>query len=378
MLKKILLSVFTILFFVFPFFMQAAENDEWIVDTTNYEKSRVIKVEEKFEEEPIADVANAAGEVMILGYQEVTVEILTGELSGQEVSFENTISNNPLNIQVKQGEKIMLEIDKFLDGHYEYSIMDYYRVPVLIFMFFLFVAFLLILGGKLGLKTLFALLISVSLIFFVLVPGVLKGYNPLTLAVGISIISTFLTLGLIGGKSKKTISAIIGTLSGIAIAVILTSIFTKWANINGLCTEDSRVFFTNHSFINPISLFLAGILIGTLGAVMDAAMSVASAVAAIKKSKPEASFDELATVGLTVGRDIMGTMANTLILAYVSVSLPLLLLYYDFGGSFFSFINFDFVADEIIRSLAGSMGLIASIPITAFVSAYFETKKNKK
>lgn len=378
MLKKILLSVFTILFFVFPSFMQAAENDEWIVDTTNYEKSIVIKVEEKFEEEPVADLANAAGEVMILGYQEVTVEILTGELSGQEVSFENTISNNPLNIQVKQGEKIMLEIDKFLDGHYEYSIMDYYRVPVLIFMFFLFVAFLLILGGKLGLKTLFALLISVSLIFFVLVPGVLKGYNPLTLAVGISIISTFLTLGLIGGKSKKTISAIIGTLSGIAIAVILTIIFTKWANINGLCTEDSRVFFTNYSFINPISLFLAGILIGTLGAVMDAAMSVASAVAAIKKSKPDADFDELATVGLTVGRDIMGTMANTLILAYVSVSLPLLLLYYDFGGSFFGFINFDFVADEIIRSLAGSMGLIASIPITAFVSAYFETKKNNK
>jgi uncharacterized membrane protein len=378
MLKKILLSVFTILFFVFPFFLQAAENDEWILDNTHYEKSEVIKIEERFEEELKHDVDNAAGEVVILGYQEVTVKILNGELSGQEVSFENTISNNPLDIQVKQGDRIILQIDKFLDGHYSYSIMDYYRVPVLIFMFILFVLFLLVIGGRLGLKTLFALLISISLIFYILIPGVLKGYNPLLLATGVSIISTFLTLGLIGGKTKKTISAILGTFSGIAIAVILTMIFTKWANINGLCTEDSRVFFTNHNFINPVSLFLAGILIGTLGAVMDAAMSVASAVAAIKKSKPDANFNELANVGLTVGRDIMGTMANTLILAYVSVSLPLLLLYYDFGGSFFSFINFDFVADEIIRSLAGSMGLIASIPITAFVSAYFESKKNKE
>lgn len=174
----------------------------------------------------------------------------------------------------------------------------------------------------------------------------------------------------------KTIASILGTLSGIGVAVFLTFLFSKMAYLKGLSTEDSRAFFASHDFINPLNLFFAGILIGTLGAVMDAAMSVASAVSELKKSKPDATRKELFSAGMNVGRDIMGTMANTLILAYVSVSLPMLLLYYDFGKSITLFLNFDFVADEVVRSLGGSMGLISSIPLTALFSAYWESRKS--
>ena len=362
---------FLILLILLPFSLQAQSLDDWEVVASSHAKAKVLSVEEKSEK-----ITDVLGNESTQAYQSVSVEILSGESDGKKVSFKNTLGNNPLNIILQEGDKIYLQIDTYADGRVNYAVMDYYRVPVLIFMFILFAIFLIVLGGKVGLKTVLGLCFSMFLIFYWLIPGVLRGQNPIVLALLISVVATIITLFLIGGRSRKTYSAISGTLAGIFVAVILTFLFSKMAYLQGLSTESSRAFFASHDFINPLNLFFAGILIGTLGAVMDAAMSVASAVSTLKKSKPKASRKELFDGGMAVGRDIMGTMANTLILAYVSVSLPMLLLYFDFGKSITLFLNFDFVADEIVRSLGGSMGLISSIPITAFISAHWESRKS--
>ncbi|PIY78748.1 MAG: YibE/F family protein, partial [Parcubacteria group bacterium CG_4_10_14_0_8_um_filter_35_7] len=126
----------------------------------------------------------------------------------------------------------------------------------------------------------------------------------------------------------------------------------------------------------------ASIIIGALGAVMDIGMSISSSVTEVKKTYPYARMQELIKSGLTVGRDVMGTMVNTLIFAYVGVSLPLLLLFTKYGGSYLKFLNFEFVAEEVVRSIAGSIGLVAAIPLTAIIAGYLEgakrETKNKK
>lgn len=370
-MKKIFFLLFFLMFL--PFLAQAQSPDlsGWDVLSSDHARAKVLSVEDKSEK-----IIDAVGTESVQAYQSVSVEILSGDSDGEVISFKNSLGNNPLNIALEEGDKIYLQIDIYANGQTNYAVMDYYRVPSLIFMFILFIVFILIIGGKVGIKTILGLSFTIFLIFYWLIPGVLRGKNPVILALLISVVATVVTLYLIGGRTKKTLSSILGTLSGIGVAVILTFIFSKMAYLQGLSTEDSRAFFASHDFINPLNLFFAGILVGTLGAVMDAAMSVASAVSELKKSKPEASRKELFRAGMNVGRDIMGTMANTLILAYVSVSLPMLLLYYDFGKSITLFLNFDFVADEVVRSLGGSMGLISSIPLTALFSAYWESRKS--
>jgi uncharacterized membrane protein len=305
--------------------------------------------------------------------QKIKLEIKKGEWRGEIVEINNELASNPLDMKVQAGDRVMLQIDVMKNGQRQYFLMDHYRVPTIWFLLAIFMVVLIVLGGWKGVKTVLALGLTVFLLFYVFIPMTLAGKNPLFLAIVVSVLATIITLLLIGGRTKKSYAAILGTLAGIFIALLMTYWFSDWAHLNGLSGEDSRALFSAHSFINPLNLFFAAILIGAMGAVMDSAMSVASAISELKKNMPNAPFSVLFKTGMTVGRDVMGTMANTLILAYVSVSVPMLVLYYDFGNGVSAFLNFDFVAEEVVRSIGGSLGLISSIPLTALISAKLES-----
>lgn len=336
-----------------------------------YAKALVKDIQEIQKQEQIDQA------IKTITQQELTLLILNSKLADQEFKIINEITNNPLDIKLKQGDKIIINIEEYSEDNYKIFIIGYYRLPAILGLISLFILFLILLGGKQGLKTVISLIFSIFLIFKFLIPQILNGTNPLILALIISVLIAFITLILIAGLNKKALIAILGTLGGLIIAIIISYLFAKLSYLNGLSSEEARTLFYKFPEINPEGIFFAGIIIAALGAVMDVAISIASSLTEIKEANPQANFNRLFKSGIKVGKDIIGTMSNTLIFAYVGVSLPLLLLYTEFGDSYINFLNLDFITDEIVRSMGGSIGLIAVIPITALLGAilYSQTKK---
>jgi len=333
-----------------------------------YAQAEVLKINDiKVEEKDLT--------TQVVLKQEVKLKILNTKLKNQEFTLINEVSTNPLDIKLSQGQKILVNIEEFENEQYQVYIVGYYRITGIILLTILFVVLLILLGGKQGFKTVISLIISILLIFKILIPQILNGQNPLLISLIISLLVAIITLFLIAGVNKKALIAILGTLGGLIFAILISYIFVRLTYLNGLASEEARILFSKFPQINPEGILFSGIIIAALGAVMDVAMSIASSLSEIKNNNKDISFIQLFNSGIRVGKDIIGTMSNTLIFAYVGVSLPLLLLYEQFGDSYLNFINLDFITDEIVRSLGGSIGLIAVIPITAILGAFLYRSK---
>lgn len=192
--------------------------------------------------------------------------------------------------------------------------------------------------------------------------------------------STLVTYIIIAGISSKSIGALIGTISGLFLAASISFIISRFAHINGITGDEINMllYLPTEIQLDLRGLFLGGVIIGSLGAVMDVSISISSSIWEIKKNSPSISCKGLFISGMEVGKDIMGTMTNTLILAYTGASLPLLLIINAYEFSFTRMINMEFIAIEFIRAMAGSIGLIVAIPATAIATSYFATRKDSK
>lgn len=339
---------------------------------TSYEKARVLDIKEKEIVPSEEDVFLTETYVI----QEITLQILGGKFKNKEKIVENNTLYNPLGLGININDKVLVFVEEFEDGTSSFYIQDYWRLPSLMWLVVVFLLLLLAFGKLKGLKAILSLTISIFLIFKIFIPQILIGSDPIKLSLIISIIVTVVSLFLVSGFKKKSVAAILGTSGGLLIAAILAIIVSKISNLTGLSSEESRLLLINFPELNLQGLLFAGIIIGALGAVMDVGMSIASSIAEVKKAHPKAGFSKLFKSGISVGRDIMGTMTNTLIFAYVGVSLPLLLLFTNLGESYLKFLNFEFIAEEVVRSLAGSIGLIATLPLTALIAAYLESRKS--
>ncbi len=245
----------------------------------------------------------------------------------------------------------------------------------LLYLLIIFLSGLVIIGGRKGLKTILTLIFTILLISQVLLPLILQGYNPIGISIAASSLVIIVTLLIVSGANKKTLSAIIGTTGGVIIAGFLALIVGYMANLSGLGNEESihLILFTRD--IDFKGLLFAGIIIGSMGAVMDVGMSISSAMHEIAVVNPQITTEKLIGAGMNIGRDIMGTMANTLILAYVGASLNLMLFLAAYEPSLVQILVKDNITAEIVRSLAGSIGLIFTIPLTAGVSGFLRNKK---
>lgn len=308
---------------------------------------------------------------IISGQQLVEVTILEGPLKGANVTVHNEVTDNPAyNINVKPGQELILSVITDKNGHSEVNIADYSRAPILGWLFAAFLAVFLIFGGKKGIKSLAGLLICVLLIAFVLLPLSLQGGNPLLIAVGISLVATASSMLLVAGFSKKAYSAILGTVGGVIAAGLVSYLVINAAPLTGLTSEEAQIL--RGSLLHmPIpfysGLLAAGMLIGALGVIMDVAISIASTVQEVSSADRTLSVADLYKSGMNVGRDIMGTMTNTLVLAYAGGALPLLLLVAQMPSE--KLLNLDLVATEVTAALSGSIGLVLTIPLTSFISA---------
>lgn len=306
--------------------------------------------------------------------QNVTYEVLEGQHKGIIFESENELMQRIFDMDLTKGDKVLVLLKVFEDGTIDGFATDYVRNNTMIVFVVLFMIALIAIGKLKGLRALISLVITVGAIFFILIPFTIQGYDPLFIAVLVAAGITIITILMIAGINSKALSAIIGTLGGVFFAALIAYIVGRISLLTGLSGEDARILYINKPELNYFHIFFASILIGALGAIMDVGMSISSSVYEIADADPNAGRKKLFNAGMNVGKDIMGTMSNTLILAYVGSALPLLILFSMNEFSAFQVINFDFIAAEIVRSISGSFGLLLAIPITASVGAALKGK----
>lgn len=310
------------------------------------------------------------------GSMELQVEILTGRYKGESANVTNYFSSL-YNVRVSQGDKVSIRIDTG-DNGYQVSVYNYYRVPQMIGCVVFFLALLAVIGGKKGAKSAAGLIFTMVCLIGILVPLTLKGYSPLGITILIILICNLLTFFLIDGIQTKTIIASVGSVCGVLTGAVFAVIAQWMMSVTTLQMEEAEtlLLITTTTKLEVKDLFLCGILIACMGAVMDVAMSIASAVAEVHSVDPKLGVRELFRSGMNIGRDAMGTMSNTLILAFAGNSFNMILMIYSYGIGFQQLINTDFVAIEVIRSIAGSIGIICTVPIAAFGAAVTFGRKN--
>lgn len=305
--------------------------------------------------------------------QSVDVKILTGKHKGDKAIIENVLMGNPAyDIKLKKGDKVVLHVELSDDGGVNYFIADKQRVPTLYWLMGLFFALLLIIGGKRGFFSLISILITLGLIFWALTPLILSGMSPILATVLVCVLAAVIAIYLVGGLNPKSTAAILGTVSSLVIAGLLSILSIKGASLTGFSSEESMFLFSAHPDLHFVGILASAMIIGALGAVMDIGMSISSTINEIFCSNETLSVSELFYSGMNVGKDIIGTMANTLILAYLGGSLSLVLLSNNIDLQ--KFFNLNQVATEISAALIGSIAIVLCVPITAIISAYMVKK----
>lgn len=335
-------------------------------------------VEEKYLRGRIVDLTTEENPDEYLSLRQMLeVEITSGEFAGEVITAEHAIMENNIygDERLEAGQRIILQAYTGDGEIVEAYFHDLARERGLIYLGIITLLVLIIVARKQGLKTILTLILTLGIIFFYLIPALAEGAAPIPTAVVSSIVMIIIIHGIIGGWKLKSLVAILGTVTGVLLAGLLAYGFGRLVNLTGLNNEEARLLVGTGLDLNPKGILFAGIIIGSLGAVTDVAMSIASFAENTWKNDREISARKLYNIGIATGKDIIGTMANTLILAYVGSSLALLILFYHFSGGWIDLINFDLVATEIIRGLAGTAGLIVTIPVTAFLASFFYTSR---
>jgi len=309
--------------------------------------------------------------------QVAKVEIHNKDKKGEIVEITNYIDEiMAYTIEINVGDDVYVFFETDENGN-EISahIHEFRRDKDIYLLVGVFVVLMIILGGVQGIKSLITLGLTIAGVYYMMV-GIVNGGNPIFLSVVICFVVTLVTMFLVAGFNLKAISAMAGTFGGVIIAGIIALIVSKSSNLTGLGTSEAQMLlYSNHDTpFNIHGILFASILLGTLGAVMDVCMSIASAINEITDANPLMSTMELFKSGMNIGKDVMGTMVNTLILAYVGTSVFLILIFMVNNTSLIDILNLDLVATEVVRALAGTIGLICAIPITASVSSILEKK----
>lgn len=369
-MKKLLLIL--IMFFGFTLPVFSDENNKPVLPS---EKGEVISVE------TFGTPTNSPTGELNQVKQSVEVLVVSGLHRGEKVIIDNMLMGNPAyDIHLKKGDRVILHVEPDNGGGVNFFIADKQRVNFLYALSALFFMLLIFIGGKKGFSSLVSILITLGLIFFALTPMILGGMTPILATVLICVLASVIAIFLVGGVNRENIakssSAVLGTVLSLAIAGVLSMLSIKFASLTGFSTEESMFLFTAHPELNFTGILASAMIIGALGAVMDIGMSIASTINEIASSNSDMGVRELFTSGMNVGKDIIGTMANTLILAYLGGALSLVLLSNNIDLN--KFFNLNQVATEISSAVIGSIAIVLCVPITAIIAAFLIKKSPKK
>ena len=318
-----------------------------------------------------------------LGATLIKARVTSGPDAGQEVVIINrTMDRSFYNIAVQPGDRVILALMTDPSGKTSYNIADFERSNGLLWLAGLFVVMLLLFGRGVGLRAVFVIGASLVILYYGFVGQVLNGgINVLLLTFIVAVLISAITLfSVSGGREPKTWAAFGGTLGGVVAAGILAGATVKFLHLTGLSSEEAMILkATVLKHVDFQGILFAGVILGALGAVMDVAISIASAQQEVARNCRTLSRRELFGSGMAVGRDVMATDANTLILAYAGSSLPLVLLIASQPDlSLLRVFNLDLLVTEFVRALVGSIGLVLSIPLTAAAGAFLLVRQEQK
>ncbi len=309
---------------------------------------------------------------------EFDAKIIRGNRKGELISATQTIDNiSTLGVQpVEKGDQLFAYSQTDENGEISWYAGDYYRSGKLAFLLSFFCLALLFFGRKKGFNTILSLAFTCAAIFFVFIPSILSGHNPYLFSCLICLYVIMMTLALVSGFSKKSLASALGCDGGVLVAGFMTVFMSHMMKLTGFLDDDSvYVYLMNPD--KPIDLkaiIFAANIIGALGATMDVAMSLSSSLSELAEQAPELKFKELFFSGIRIGQDIMGTMANTLVLAYIGSSLSTVLLFISYQASLIQLLNRELIVVELLQALSGSIGILFTIPISAFVASLLYRK----
>lgn len=308
------------------------------------------------------------------------IVIKEGIDAGKTLNVEFPIyRESSFNIPLKEGMDVVLYTEIGEDGKNNYYISDIDKRNHLLILSGIFIIFTFAIAKFKGIKALLALGITVAAIFKVFLPGVIGGYSPIVLSVLLGFFSSFVTIYLISGFNHKGRVAMVGSIGGVVFAGVLSYIFSNKMGITGYTDIDSLNYAPMLKGVKVKELVSAGVILGSMGAVMDVAVSISSALDELKQKNTNLSSFEIFRSGMTIGSDIIGTMVNTLILAYIGSSLftVMLLVMQRTEYPLIRILNFEFMAVEIMRSLCGSIGILFVVPVTSYLSSYKAKEKSE-
>jgi uncharacterized membrane protein len=314
-----------------------------------------------------------------IGTQQAILKLDSGSEKGIELPAYNFLSAYN-NVDLKVGTKVIVRLDYDKSGElYITNINSYDRSKLVVILLGLFILLMIVFGGRKGIYALLGLSFTIYSIWFFLIPLIKRGFPVILSAIILVSITTFVSLTFLNGFSKKTIGAVIGCIGGVTIAGLIAYLAGIISPINGFnMPEAEELVLRAGENIKISGLLVSGILISALGAVMDVALMITSAVSELYTMNPKASRKMLFKSGINIGRDAMGTMANTLILAFAGASLNMLLLFRIFDYPYLQIMNSDLMIVEIIQGLAGSIGIVLTVPLVAALSAGMYGKSQLK
>ena len=310
------------------------------------------------------------------GEQRCTLELLGGRFKGQ-----TTVGVNMLNGSVEQdklfspGDKALVVVSFSEDGITNVPMIDHDRMGAEALLALLFAALLILFAGRTGIRAILSFVLTILMLWKVLVPLYLKGFNPILIGLAITLGLTILIISLVYGFDRRSLSAVSGASLGVLVTCLLGAAFTDLFKIHGAVMQSSEsLLYAGYQDLNLTRIFMASIFIGASGAVMDLSVDITSAVNEVVEKRPDIGWREAVKSGMNVGRAAMGTMTTTLLLAYSGGYVALLMVFMAQGTPVQHILNYKYVAAEIIHTVVGSFGLVTVAPFTALTSGWLLTR----
>lgn len=342
------------------------------------EKMKILKIIDPDYDKTVYGESNGERSETIILFEG---EILTGYRKGTiERAVQRVDNLYAVEMRkVEEGQTIIVydNPDPSVDAKYMFA--EYHRVTVLWVLAAVFCVILVLFGRSKGLNTLISLIFTISSIFWVYIPAILSNGNIYLWSIVTCAYIILMTLFIVSGYTKKSFAAIIGCFIGVTISGLLVFFADNFLHMTGLVNEDSMylIMLNPDSPIDIKAIIFGSIIIGAVGAIMDVAMSISASLAELKEKAPNLSSTQLIRSGFVIGRDILGTMANTLILAYIGSSLSVTLLLFAYNSSTLLLFNTEMIVVELLQAIAGSFGIILTIPLTSIICGILYAKDKK-
>ncbi len=371
----LVLIVSALVFFGLLWFAQQGtiyQNQSTELEYVSYETATVLNVSR---DTVSPDYLAGTVEIADLGTQTILVRLTSGPFAGETFELENQVSVFT-GVRVKEGERVVLSIYAKDGQILNSAVYQYNRVPMVFVLLAVFFLIVVLVGGRTGLKSLLGLVLTVICLIWIYCPLLMKGFRPDWTALGLCVFVEIVCFTILGGVDKKTVCAMLGTAVGMGLAALF-GVLAQW-----LTRINSYSMYTTSTLVDEFrniqqqgiplrihGLLTAGVIISSLGAVMDVAMSLSSSISELKTVNPEMTRAALWRSGMRIGRDMVGTMTNTLVLAFVGSSLLLIIYMWSLELSFYQLLSSTFFSVELISALSSSIGVVLAVPVTALIGS---------